>query len=287
MAEMNQESDFEVPKEEDDDLQESINLSLLHLDNVKSNHQNRHGCATCACNVTASKPMKRPSPEPISEPKSKKPLLDNHHNPLSGFSKLPLPQLQRSTSDPSCTPPKLNLSENKKALEDSPLSKGNVSCSSVLPPKVPVLRRTISEPIVSPVKSCSRSSSSNEMGMELTKEESPNIKRLKRMRKRMKEMRQWWDEALREVEDACTTETEAINVCFSNFLVSCLLVSVWLPRNCYKEKENLILENAGVDCEEAVRVEKTGECLDLHFKCPCGKGYQILLSGKNCYYKLI
>lgn len=39
--------------------------------------------------------------------------------------------------------------------------------------------------------------------------------------------------------------------------------------------------------EEAVCVERTGECLVVHFKCPCGKGYQILLSGRECYYKLI
>ncbi|OMO52099.1 hypothetical protein COLO4_37412 [Corchorus olitorius] len=46
-------------------------------------------------------------------------------------------------------------------------------------------------------------------------------------------------------------------------------------------------EDSEVDCEKAVRVQKIGDCLDLHFKCPCGKGYQILLSGQNCYYKLI
>lgn len=38
--------------------------------------------------------------------------------------------------------------------------------------------------------------------------------------------------------------------------------------------------------QEAVFVEKSGECLVLHFNCPCGNGYQILLSGNNCYYKL-
>ena len=42
----------------------------------------------------------------------------------------------------------------------------------------------------------------------------------------------------------------------------------------------------GGPCEEAVWVERNGECLILHFKCPCGKGYQILLTGKSCYYKL-
>ncbi|XVE62659.1 hypothetical protein DITRI_Ditri06bG0136900 [Diplodiscus trichospermus] len=255
MGEMNQESDFEVPNKEEDDpqLPESIKLSLLHLDSFKNNQQNHHRCTTCACNVTASNPMKRPSPESISEPKSKKPLLDTHQNTLAGFSKLPLPQLHRSASDP-CTPSRPNLSENINALGDTPLSKGSSSCPA-LPPKAPVLSRSISDPIVSPAKSFSRTSSSNEMVMELYKEESPRAKRLRRMKERMKEMSQWWDEAMREVEDVCTTEA--------------------------------MKENGEFLCEEAVTVEKVGECLDLHFRCPCGKGYKILLSGKNCYYKLI
>ncbi|XVF42416.1 hypothetical protein PTKIN_Ptkin01aG0360900 [Pterospermum kingtungense] len=127
MCEVNKEPDFEVPsqeeEEDDDDLhlqpQESINFSHLHLDGFKNNHhQNHHPCTTCASNATASNnPMKRPSPEQISEPKSKKPSLDNNHPyTLSGFSKLPLPQLQRSVSDPY-TPTKANLSEYAKAAD--------------------------------------------------------------------------------------------------------------------------------------------------------------------------
>lgn len=174
MGEMTQEPGFEIPNQEEDDLklQEPINLSLLHLDNFKNNQQNRHSCTTCACNVTASNPMKRPSPESIAEHKSKKPLLENHYS-LSGFSKIPLPLLQRSTSDPY-TPTKPNLSDTAKALEDTPLSKG--SASSSLPPRAPVLSRSISDPIFSPAKSLSRSSSSYEMGVELIKEESPSAK---------------------------------------------------------------------------------------------------------------
>lgn len=175
---MNRDPDFEVSNQEEEDrqLQEAIDLSLLRLDSFKNSHQNRHSCTTCACNVSASNSMKRPSPEPISEPKSKKPLLDNdnHRYSLSGFSKIPLPQLHRSVSDPY-TPPKPNLSENARALEDTPLSKGSASCSA-LPPKAPILRGSVSDLISSPAKSLSRSSSSNEMGLELAKEESPNAK---------------------------------------------------------------------------------------------------------------
>ncbi|KAL3642355.1 hypothetical protein CASFOL_013170 [Castilleja foliolosa] len=48
------------------------------------------------------------------------------------------------------------------------------------------------------------------------------------------------------------------------------------------ESENE-MQNAS---QEAVWVEKNGECLVIRFKCPCGTGYQILLSGNDCYYKL-
>uniref|UniRef100_A0A175YNM5 Uncharacterized protein n=1 Tax=Daucus carota subsp. sativus TaxID=79200 RepID=A0A175YNM5_DAUCS len=51
-------------------------------------------------------------------------------------------------------------------------------------------------------------------------------------------------------------------------------------------------ENVGEKCdpeteEEAVSVEKIGECLVLQFKCNCSKTYQILLYGDVCYYKLM
>ncbi|GKV50075.1 hypothetical protein SLEP1_g56791 [Rubroshorea leprosula] len=46
-------------------------------------------------------------------------------------------------------------------------------------------------------------------------------------------------------------------------------------------------EKEGEEIEDAVWVEKTGECLAVHFKCPCSKGYQILLSRGKCYYKLM
>ena len=118
---MNQEPDFEVPNQEEDDLQfqESINLSLLDLDSFKNNNQNRHPCTTSACNATTSNPLKRSSPEQIWKPKSKKPSLHNHPYSLSGFSKLPLPKLHWTTALLLTLVPlqKANLSENAKALE--------------------------------------------------------------------------------------------------------------------------------------------------------------------------
>lgn len=49
----------------------------------------------------------------------------------------------------------------------------------------------------------------------------------------------------------------------------------------------LMQDDDGGDAEEAVSVEWAEKCLSIHFKCPCGKGYQILLSGNNRYYKLV
>lgn len=47
-------------------------------------------------------------------------------------------------------------------------------------------------------------------------------------------------------------------------------------------------ENGAEDkTKESVSVDVVGKCLSVNFCCPCGKGYQILLSGRNCYYKLI
>lgn len=41
------------------------------------------------------------------------------------------------------------------------------------------------------------------------------------------------------------------------------------------------------ESEEAVSVETSGKVLIIHIKCPCGKGFRILLFGNNCYYKLL
>ncbi|XP_060215824.1 uncharacterized protein LOC132642812 [Lycium barbarum] len=88
--------------------------------------------------------------------------------------------------------------------------------------------------------------------------------RLKRMKDGMREMRQWCDLMIQEEDVQEETEPE------ENKIV--------------KDDET---ESGGEPlCEEAVWVERMGSCLILHFKCPCGKGYQILLSGNNCYYKL-
>lgn len=39
--------------------------------------------------------------------------------------------------------------------------------------------------------------------------------------------------------------------------------------------------------EESVGVERVGDSLEIHLKCPCGKGFEILLNGTSCFYKLL
>ncbi|KAK4357556.1 hypothetical protein RND71_023166 [Anisodus tanguticus] len=123
-------------------------------------------------------------------------------------------------------------------------------------------------PIKSPnqcalTRTASWSPNVQELGGTVNNGESPTAMRLKRMKDGMKEMRQWCDLMIQEdVHEE--TEPEIYKI--------------------LKDDETETREEAL--CEEAVSVERMGSCLILHFKCPCGKGYQILLCGNNCYYKL-
>ncbi|GMY25844.1 myotubularin-related protein DDB_G0290005 isoform X2 [Fagus crenata] len=110
----------------------------------------------------------------------------------------------------------------------------------------------VSDPTQSP---CSGDVSS----ADLTKEDTPNSKkRLRRMKDRMREMRKWCEQVMREQEQEDDT-------------------------NAATTKH----DDSAPEFEESVYVERVEEGLTVHFKCPCGKGYQILLSGRNCYYKLM
>ncbi|OWM69351.1 hypothetical protein CDL15_Pgr006314 [Punica granatum] len=181
---------------------------------------------------------------------------------LRGFSKITLPENHRcsgvwnitsgspeksSSSVPffskAATPPPALQHQNQHGFSPS-------KPASPLPPLPPPLRRTSSDP--TPAINYSNV------------EESPNSRRLKRMRHQLKEMSRWWHQVLREEEEE---EDEVPG-----------------------EQNNNATEKDGAEAEndqESVSVEELGDCLSIHFNCPCGKGYQILLSGRNCYYKLI
>ncbi|KAL0322589.1 UNVERIFIED_CONTAM: hypothetical protein Sangu_1878200 [Sesamum angustifolium] len=144
--------------------------------------------------------------------------------------------------------------------------------SYTLADTLPVIHRTVSDP--NPVRNLQVVAGSGtpplpplsrNVSRSPSRGESPSTKRLKRMRDRLKEMSQWWNQVVREGEEE---ENEAENYSTDNVT--------------NEESEN-DMENPP---QEAVWVEKNGESLILHFKCPCGNEYQILLFRQNCYYKL-
>ncbi|KAF5934971.1 hypothetical protein HYC85_026100 [Camellia sinensis] len=196
----------------------------------------------------------------------------------------PLPILRRSFSDPinssgttNPTPPSpqfLNsLSPDNAKTNASATTPSPAKSTASLPPLPRVLRRSVSDPTQSAPRTFSHSPISGELGSELNRGgESPSSKRLKRMKDRMREMIQWWDEVMCEGGEKECGCAEDDNGDFNG-------------ANNNKITEDEIAE--GTETEEAVSVERTGECLIIHFKCPCNKGYEILLSGKNCYYKLM
>ncbi|XP_057440389.1 uncharacterized protein LOC130732339 [Lotus japonicus] len=126
---------------------------------------------------------------------------------------------------------------------------------SGLPPLPPSLRRTVSDLSPSPVKASPRSLSSEET--------TPDSTKLRKMGDLMREMMQRCDEVMK-------TEEEGDEECAVAEIDK-------VPSQ----------DELHRDSEEAVSVEWAEKCLRLAFRCPCGKGYEVLLSENNCYYKLV
>ncbi|KAJ0093899.1 hypothetical protein Patl1_25740 [Pistacia atlantica] len=267
-------------------------FSNLHL-------TNHHSCFSCGCNGNSASAsvlllpssLKRASPNTL-QPHSKKPNI----NPTSlfGFSKIPLPTTSGNTSPSVSAPapapaPAPNTSPShpflRRCVSDigdplptqvaaetpqSPQSQNaNMVCpgtplsAAKFPPIPPTLRRSVSDPNPSPAPTFS--SSCDGVG----EYDVPNAKWARKVSNCMKEITRKWDELLGSEEDKGREENHNQNN--SNNV----------------ENNNASMDNCGEDFVEAVTVEKAGECLIIHFKCPCGRGYQILLSGKTCYYKLM
>ncbi|KAF2314076.1 hypothetical protein GH714_021984 [Hevea brasiliensis] len=303
-------------KSSPESLPESIDFTLLRLDSFNSSATTTNTsapatnyntpCTACGCSGSSVPPTvssssnKRRSPEPTTpllDPqdqipkKPKKLFLEPQENTnitsIRDFSKITLPctssvfnfgpakptrtdslpVLRRCHSDPYSPPvagsDTLSVSGTGSAtslLPQSPpetdvATPGSMETAS-LPPRPPMLRRTVSDP--SPNKSISRSSNCDDS----TVYENPHYKWLRKMRDCMKEMNQWCDELIPdgvigvEEEEKCTQGNTA----------------------------NATKTGSVIEYEEAVCAERTGECLVVHFKCPCSKGYQILLYGRDCYY---
>ncbi|CDO99330.1 unnamed protein product [Coffea canephora] len=296
-------------------------LAKLHLNSTTTGNHQSTVTTTAAPLFSSSSSMdpcnkcgstKRQSPSSwssLQEPSSKRATLlppssstttFSGDRCILGFSKLPLPAtfsnassssslsspaLRRTISDLINSPGASNLSDQAQISLGSLLNNQLPESSMVNPvatsPSGP-LYRTISDPTSASyqvvttttpprppaARKVTWSPNAGEAGLNL-KEETPNTKRLKRMKDRLREMRQWWNEVIKEgEEDSCSDSEDNDDLSKDNSEVC------------------QVAGSEGGPCEEAVWVERNGECLILHFKCPCGKGYQILLTGKSCYYKL-
>uniref|UniRef100_A0A7N0V6X5 Uncharacterized protein n=1 Tax=Kalanchoe fedtschenkoi TaxID=63787 RepID=A0A7N0V6X5_KALFE len=231
------------------------------------------------------------------EPRTKKPMLHNHQlDPesaaLSGYAELKLPirfntvmnlsptsgspLLRRCVSDPYNSPGDgITNNNNAVSLEfDGPLRRcvsdpyhppgamtknqagaagGSPTPAGGLPPLYPGSnRQSATDVTVTPPK----------VAADSFKGQSPDSLRLQRMRERMKEMARWWDDVVR-LEDDETPEEQNHNNAAASQDVS--------------DKE----------VEELVSVEKSGDGLKIKLRCPCGSGYEILITGQTCYYKLL
>ncbi|GKV04905.1 hypothetical protein SLEP1_g16998 [Rubroshorea leprosula] len=295
----------EMPDEEQPPQESPVDVDVSPLCRDYNNQPaNPSSACCCKCSCSSMKRPSRVSPEPSAERDSKKPnlhgpslaassvlphpsaapetqsfptlrrCLSGRYTPprlstsLSGFSVTPLvpiptqssPPHRRYVSDPYSPPMSSNFQPLDSLVSQPPPEDAEIVADTLpprggpssLPPKPPVRRRLMVDATPSPDKSFTRSPSSKE----ITREESPHIQRWQRMKDRLKEMNEWLDE-IRESEEPRVTKDPAKD------------------------------ENEEEEIEEAVWVEKTGECLVVHFKCPCGKGYQILLSEGKCYYKLM
>ncbi|KAH6778098.1 hypothetical protein C2S52_006394 [Perilla frutescens var. hirtella] len=262
---------------------------------------------------------KLPLPQafPAASPPLRRTLSEPIYSPVTVNSAAPPPQVSEfpNSPNPIKTLPRQEISSRNVSQESFPIPE-------TAPALAPLLYRTVSDPnpvfnrqLVAaagtpprPPRNLSRSPSCGE---------SPSAKRLKRMKERLREMSHWWTQVASEDDDEENVESETYcidndpkNMSGSNSgggmgggLGWGLRITEWkdipvelllmilslvddqtvIVASGVQEESETVVENPS---QEAVFVEKTGDCLVLHFKCPCGDGYQILLSGSNCYYKL-
>ncbi|RAL41989.1 hypothetical protein DM860_016364 [Cuscuta australis] len=282
-------------------------LSLLHLNSAA---KRRPAAITAENGTSSAASAKRPSPTFVSslpEPSPKRPTLlppSSSFSPPANGAGATKPQpsfLYRSFSEPIDTTGLLNArsAENSKMEDFGPVSAsgGFLSPSpgisqttgpsfktpsppmnsDFLPPLHP-LCRSISDPFAAtdfqaPQVAAATAATPPKRPVwpqtiktspPSSAEESPSTKRLQaKMKAGMRKMRQWCDQLMQEVVKDEKEET---------------------PNPRENEKGTEEEEEKG---SESVWVEKAGEGLVIHFKCPCKKGYEILLAGNNCYYKLI
>lgn len=291
--------------------EDSICRSMLKLSTV-SDHQSSSAAdgsldpypTTCVCSAKRQFPLSRSLM--VQEPAPKRATLHPPSSPstataeaqdqdLFGYKKLQLPPgfisaspppLRRTLSEPiyspgtvhsAAPPPQLpELLTSPPPIKTQPrqeVCNRNVSQESYpFPETAPLLYRTVSDPnpafnrqVVAAARTPPRPPARRNASRSPSFGESPNARRLRRMKEQLREMSQWANQVSNDADDGEET--------------------VESSHRCSDEATKLQDESEDLP-QEAVFVEKSGDCLVLHFRCPCGNGYQILLSGNNCYYKL-
>ncbi|XP_068331919.1 uncharacterized protein [Pyrus communis] len=114
----------------------------------------------------------------------------------------------------------------------------------------------------------------------------PDSKRLRRMKDGLREMSLWCQQLMRE-EDLMEEDEDCEEQAVEEELVQIVDdTDQDFHDNATATAENL-QDDGGKDFAESVSVEKKDDCLVIHFRCHCDKAYQFLLSGGDCYYKLM
>ncbi|KAH0990891.1 hypothetical protein GBA52_002374 [Prunus armeniaca] len=271
------------PEEEEEEEYAAVvgkHLSMLCLDNSSS---------SCFKSPNSSpKPrrtLKRRSPSqspPISQPNPKKEKLDLPPNPLLRRCSS---ERFNPTSPPPPPPPFYSFNSHHNQLQcpnaASPASASTdkASGAAALSAYASTLRRSVSNPKPSScspaLKTISRQSSSSSSGDEEDDDDAtPNSKRLRRIKDRVKEMSLWFQQVMRENEDDEEEEEEE--------------VEREPPQEQHHQQNGDTTEvGSDINFAESVSVERMGDGLVIHFRCHCGVPYQFLLAGGNCYYKLM
>ncbi|CAL8075782.1 unnamed protein product [Prunus armeniaca] len=225
--------------------------------------------------------------------------------PCNGYHKISLPLLRRCMSDP-CNPPS-DTAANPSFFDPSlssastcggslpnftpPYSPDRHHCpktpshspTHALPPLPPphTFRRSVSDINPSPAKASSRfSTSSQDLGTDI---DTPNSKRLRRMKDRLREMSHWCQQLMREEDLMEEDEDEQQQAVEEEAQVQ----AVDAADQDFHSNTGAAEDECEKEFAESVSVEKKDDCLVIHFSCHCDKAYQFLLSGGECYYKLM
>ncbi|CAI9115261.1 OLC1v1016114C1 [Oldenlandia corymbosa var. corymbosa] len=274
-------------------------LAALRLNSAPIKCENHQATTVGKCTECVSNKRQSPSDLSPEQPSSKRAA---HHDPSSSAASnsddlllsplSPSTGLTRTLSAPIPTKnlydqfsdgalPANSSISNPLPEENSGVNSAPLMTPPCQKPEQP-LYRTYSEPI--PVAHLAVATSAtprppsegkDSLLAGLQKKESPASKRFRRMKDRLREMRKRWKEVIKEgEEEEEDSASENYEHCPSK-------------DDCEASQgtEGSGTEEACHD-QEAVWVERKGAVLILHFKCPCSKGYQILLSENSCYYKL-